>query len=240
MLEEANSRLIKLNEELVTKMRITNATTPRKAFAELGNRQIRRRSQESERLVNVRSPSLLNERNKVPRSLSSTEDISISLEVGLTGKQREKLKTELKQKNFDPFAPTTLVKAVKKKEGSIAIFEQKENGLYCKNVLEVLTKRIKRLHESGMLRISNGSVYVVLAGDKGGDKLANTSKFGFFISANVKFLQKQFLQKLLFHSNFIVFFKFCFAQSLLNLVLQQIDSIYEVSLGNGQIFKIKW
>ena len=91
-----------------------------------------------------------------------------------------------------------------------------------------------------MLRISNGSVYVVLAGDKGGDKLANTSKFGFFISANVKFLQKQFLQKLLFHSNFIVFFKFCFAQSLLNLVLQQIDSIYEVSLGNGQIFKIKW
>uniref|UniRef100_A0A1I8BF26 Uncharacterized protein n=1 Tax=Meloidogyne hapla TaxID=6305 RepID=A0A1I8BF26_MELHA len=67
MLEEANSRLIKLNEELVTKMRITNATTPRKAFAELGNRQIRRRSQESERLVNVRSPSLLNERNKVPR-----------------------------------------------------------------------------------------------------------------------------------------------------------------------------
>ncbi|KAL7075977.1 hypothetical protein ACQ4LE_004242 [Meloidogyne hapla] len=28
MFEEANSRLIKLNEELVTKMRITNATTP--------------------------------------------------------------------------------------------------------------------------------------------------------------------------------------------------------------------
>ncbi|KAL7079664.1 hypothetical protein ACQ4LE_001344 [Meloidogyne hapla] len=46
MLEEANSRLIKLNEELVTKMRITNATTPRKAFAELGNRQARNRSKD--------------------------------------------------------------------------------------------------------------------------------------------------------------------------------------------------
>uniref|UniRef100_A0A1I8B7H0 Uncharacterized protein n=1 Tax=Meloidogyne hapla TaxID=6305 RepID=A0A1I8B7H0_MELHA len=54
MFEEANSRLIKLNEELVTKMRITNATTPRKAFAELGNRQARNRSKETERLVNVR------------------------------------------------------------------------------------------------------------------------------------------------------------------------------------------
>uniref|UniRef100_A0A1I8BFV8 YTH domain-containing protein n=1 Tax=Meloidogyne hapla TaxID=6305 RepID=A0A1I8BFV8_MELHA len=88
-----------------------------------------------------------------------------------------------------------------------------------------------------MLRISNGSVYVVLAGDKGGDKLANTSKFGFFISANLASNSYR-------NFSFLVCWKGDDGRKQqefwLMPVLQQIDSIYEVSLGNGQIFKIKW
>lgn len=37
-----------------------------------------------------------------------------------------------------------------------------------------------------MLKITNNEICVVMAGDKGGDNLANTSKFGFFISTTNK------------------------------------------------------
>lgn len=98
--------------------------------------------------MRITSPTLLKE-NKSANKLNVISDIAIFLEVGITGKQREKLKTELAKRLHDPFAPTTAFKSLKKLESGIAVFERREKGLVCNNVMEVVTKRIRRLQKSG-------------------------------------------------------------------------------------------
>ena len=90
----------KLNCELLTKIRQTTASTPRKPFSELSSRQIRRISKESEKFIS-RSTQILQQKNL--RRLTALEDISIALEVGITGKQRKRLKNEINKLNYNIF-----------------------------------------------------------------------------------------------------------------------------------------
>lgn len=169
--------------------------------------------------------------------LTALEDISVALEVGITGKQRERLKNEMNKLNYNIFSATNLVKTIKKKESNFATFIQDKNGLYCTNIQQVITKRVQRLFDNEMLKYSNDQICIVLSGDKGGDQLANTSKFGFFISTNVAPNS---------YRNFS--FLSCWKgddgrnnqEIWLKNILQQINSINIVKLINGTVFKIEW
>jgi len=98
-----NDRLKKLNYELITKIKQTTASTPRKPFSELSSRQIRRISKEPEKFIS-RSPQIVHQ--KILRRLTALEDISVALEVGITGKQRERLKNEMDKLNYNIFSAT--------------------------------------------------------------------------------------------------------------------------------------
>lgn len=142
-------QLQKQNDELKTKLKSVAAAVPRKPFQELGARQARRREKEGQNLIKelrLRSPSLV----PIPQKrLNSIEDLSITLNVNLSWKQRQKLKSELAKKDIVCFSPTHAVLKLKNEEANSTQFITNDKCIYMENVEYFLLRRMERLFKQG-------------------------------------------------------------------------------------------
>lgn len=148
-----NEKLTKLNNDLINKIKKISSSQPRKDFRDLGQRQVRRRSVETQKFASSRSPDFLRE-NTGRKKLNTIEDITINLEIGMTGKQREKMKNHLNKLSLDIFSPTNQFKNLKQGESSFSKFDRFQEGMRCTNVYDVLCRRVQRLFESGKFYFS--------------------------------------------------------------------------------------
>uniref|UniRef100_A0A915ND02 Uncharacterized protein n=1 Tax=Meloidogyne floridensis TaxID=298350 RepID=A0A915ND02_9BILA len=141
LMQQQNQKLEQEKRKLLSKTNSIAAATPRKPFNELSSRQARRREKQEMKLLQERSPSLL---SPVPlRKLTPGEDLKITLEVGLSWKQRERLKSALDKRLVNCFCGTRAILKIKAEETKISAKELSDDGLTtlsyaCEMVVKIL------------------------------------------------------------------------------------------------------
>ncbi|CAK5029428.1 unnamed protein product [Meloidogyne enterolobii] len=180
LMQQQNHQLQQEKSKLLSQKNSIAAATPRKPYNELSSRQARRREKQGMKVLQERSPSLLSPISL--RKLTPSEDLKITLEVGISWKQRERLKSALDKRLVNCFCGTRAILKIKSEETKAAIFKRSGASIYLSNIKEVLIRRVERLFMKGTLTMSNHEINCAIAGDKGGDNWANVTKFGFFIS----------------------------------------------------------
>ncbi|CAK5029538.1 unnamed protein product [Meloidogyne enterolobii] len=152
-MQQQNQKLEQEKRKLLSKTNSIAAATPRKPFNELSSRQARRREKQEMKLLQERSPSLL---SPVPlRKLTPGEDLKITLEVGLSWKQRERLKSALDKRLVNCFCGTRAILKIKAEETKVAIFKRRGASIYLSNIKEVLVRRVERLFLKEFSRQNN-------------------------------------------------------------------------------------
>nr|CAD2132555.1 unnamed protein product [Meloidogyne enterolobii] len=105
LMQQQNHQLQQEKSKLLSQKNSIAAATPRKPYNELSSRQARRREKQGMKVLQERSPSLLSPISL--RKLTPSEDLKITLEVGISWKQRERLKSALDKKYLRCFSTTT-------------------------------------------------------------------------------------------------------------------------------------
>lgn len=96
-------------------------------------------------LVRIGSPLAGQIAEKINPRLNSMDDLLLTTELGLTLKQRERLKHFLRKRGHDFMAGTTSVQKLKKDLASIANFGWQNEAFICTNIKNVLQHRLQSL-----------------------------------------------------------------------------------------------
>ena len=98
----------------------------------------------------MRSPSFLSPISL--KRLGPSEDIKITLEVGISWKQRE-VEGGIGKKEIKCFSGTRAVSQIKTEEIKAALFKRSGTSIYLSNIREVLIRRIVRL----IMKVNNNN-----------------------------------------------------------------------------------